>query len=189
MVEEQEVVVGSSEGGPMELSVEDKRTVLGVGLVGKIGFVDRLSGLTVLVMAWDGLEFVLGWRQLGVQQILLKCCTSFALDQWFELEKSFGTFVSQVKLINEITPSISVDLVSGIVATGSQGKEYLDILRLISCPAVIEAQRIACTTSLVASRIGEVEVYEDEAFHTRFMMTDKPCIGQAVLRCPVRTLL
>jgi hypothetical protein len=52
--------------------------------------------LKVVVVVYDGLEWVLGWRQLGVTAISVILRTDRARIQWKDLQRSFGAYLGCV---------------------------------------------------------------------------------------------
>jgi hypothetical protein len=97
-----------------------------------------LKELTVGVVVFDGLEWVLAWRQLGVKSIYVEIVTDKGREQMFELLQQFGPYLKSVQVINSCAEH-KLDLLSTIIGTGDQARSFF-------C-----RQELPGTTSLVLS--------------------------------------
>jgi hypothetical protein len=69
---------------------------IGVGLSSGNEWVVGIGSMEVDVVVYDGLEWVIGWRQLGVRLVRVWCRSELARTQLAELKNDFGVYMDNV---------------------------------------------------------------------------------------------
>lgn len=96
------------------------------------------SDFCVYVLAFDSLEWVLAWRQIGVRRIRLVLLGKSAVESWARLVSEFGGYLGGVEVIDP------VDMVAGFHCRG------------VATPCVSYVVRSACEAASAAHCIEGV---------------------------------
>jgi hypothetical protein len=101
--------------------VENKGIGLGVVVSGDWWM--GLKELVVGVVIYDGLEWVMAWRQLGVRRIWVETATEQGRSQWLELNKAFGTYLDSVRLISSCAEK-KLDVICTIISSHDHASSF-----------------------------------------------------------------
>jgi hypothetical protein len=111
---------------------------VGLGVVVSGDWWMGLKDLVVGVVIYDGLEWVMAWRQLGVKRIWIEAATEQGRSQWLDLHKAFGNHLDSVRLVcrKEIGYNLYdyLFLRTRLVVLSSSARTRGDSTGFINCP-------------------------------------------------------
>jgi hypothetical protein len=101
--------------------VENKGIGLGVVVSGDWWM--GLKELVVGVVIYNGLEWVMAWRQLGVKRIWVETATEQGRSQWLELNKAFGTYLDSVRLVSSCAEK-KLDVICTVISSDDHASSF-----------------------------------------------------------------
>jgi hypothetical protein len=96
---------------------------VGSGVTVSSGWWLALRQLSVGVVVFDGLEWVLAWRQLGVKTIYVELVTETSREQMRELMQKFGIYLKAVHVVNSCA-DIKLDLISTVISSFESSRVF-----------------------------------------------------------------
>lgn len=85
---------------------------------------------------YDGLEWLIGLRQLGVDKLYVALRTETSRRQLDSLRSAFGLYLEGVKVV-EVSELENMDLISSVLGCNSDATDFLSIVELLGTRAVM----------------------------------------------------
>jgi hypothetical protein len=96
---------------------------VGAGVIVSSGWWLGLKELSVGVVVFDGLEWVLAWRQLRVKIIRVEIVTETGREQMVELMHKFRQYLKDIHVVNSCA-DFKLDLITTVISLCKQARAF-----------------------------------------------------------------